>query len=130
MKKVVLLSAMMLTAMVSLAKAAIEREQSQARLSYAEYEQARPKVKDIKTVVVTTLPQMHCESCENKIKGNLRFEKGVKEIQCDIEGQRVTITYDADKTNSEAIIKSFGKFGYQATEVKKEEQTEKKQDKK
>ena len=127
MKKVVLLSAMMLTAMVSLAKAAIEREQSQARLSYAEYEQARPKVKDIKTVVVTTLPQMHCESCENKIKGNLRFEKGVKEIQCDIEGQRVTITYDADKTNSEAIIKSFGKFGYQATEVKKEEQTEKKQ---
>ena len=127
MKKVVLLSAMMLTAMVSLAKVAIEREQSQARLSYAEYEQARPKVKDIKTVVVTTLPQMHCESCENKIKGNLRFEKGVKEIQCDIEGQRVTITYDADKTNSEAIIKSFGKFGYQATEVKKEEQTEKKQ---
>ena len=127
MKKVVLLSAMMLTAMVSLAKAAIEREQSQARLSYAEYEQARPKVKDIKTVVVTTLPQMHCESCENKIKGNLRFEKGVKEIQCDIEGQRVTITYDADKTNSEAIIKSFGKFDYQATEVKKEEQTEKKQ---
>ena len=129
MKKVVLLSAMMLTAMVSLAKAAIEREQSQARLSYAEYEQARPKVKDIKTVVVTTLPQMHCESCENKIKGNLRFEKGVKEIQCDIEGQRVTITYDADKTNSEAIIKSFGKFGYQATEVKTEKPAEKKEKK-
>ena len=120
---------MMLTVMVSLAKAAIEREQSQARLSYAEYEQARPKVKDIKTVVVTPLPQMHCESCENKIKGNLRFEKGVKEIQCDIEGQRVTITYDADKTNSEAIIKSFGKFGYQATEVKTEKPAEKKEKK-
>jgi periplasmic mercuric ion binding protein len=36
--------------------------------------------KDIKTVVFTTLPQMHCENCENKIKGNLRFEKGIKQI--------------------------------------------------
>ena len=34
--------------------------------------------KEIKTVVFTTTPQMHCESCEAKIKGNLRFEKGAK----------------------------------------------------
>ena len=100
MKKVLVLSAMMLTAVVSMAK-------------------------DIKTVVVTTQPQMHCESCEKKITGNLRFEKGVKEIQCDIEGQRVTITYDADKTNSDAIIQSFGKFGYKATEIKTEKPAEK-----
>ena len=105
MKKVLVFSAMMLTAIVGLAK-------------------------DIKTVVVTTQPQMHCASCENKIKGNLRFEKGVKEIQCDIEGQRVTITYDADKTNSEAIINSFDKFGYKATEIKTEKPAEKKQTRK
>ena len=79
--------------------------------------------KNIKTAVFTTLPQMHCDNCENKIKGNLRFEKGIKTIECDIPGQRVTITYDAGKTNAEAIIQSFGKFGYKATEVKAEEQT-------
>lgn len=101
MKKVIFSSAMMLIALVAMAK-------------------------DIKTVVVTTQPQMHCENCEKKIKGNLRFEKGVKEIQCDIEGQRVTITYDADKTNVEAIIKSFGKFDYQATEIKTEKPAQKK----
>ena len=95
MKKVLVLTAMMLTAMVSMAK-------------------------DIKTVVVTTQPQMHCDNCEKKITGNLRFEKGVKQIECDIEGQRVTITYDADKTNPEAIIKSFDKFGYKAIEIKTE----------
>ena len=95
MKKVLVLSAMMLTALVGMAK-------------------------DIKTLVVTTLPQMHCASCENKIKGNLRFEKGVKEIQCDIPKQMVTITYDAEKTTPEAIIQSFGKFGYKAAEVKKQ----------
>ncbi len=85
--------------------------------------------KDIKTVVVTTQPEMHCASCETKIKGNLRFEKGVKQIECDIPQQRVTITFDADKTTPENIIQSFGKFGYKATELKpeqKEEKTEKK----
>ena len=99
MKKVLLVSAMMLTAVVGMAK-------------------------DIKTLVVTTLPQMHCASCENKIKGNLRFEKGVKQIECDIPKQIVTITYDAEKTNAENLIKSFGKFGYKATEVKQDAKKE------
>ena len=82
--------------------------------------------KDIKTLVVTTQPQMHCEGCEQKIKGNLRFEKGVKKIETNIGQQRVVITYDADKTNPQTIIQGFGKFGYQATEVpaeKKEPET-------
>ena len=74
--------------------------------------------KDIKTIVVTTEPQMHCDNCVNKIQGNLRFEKGVKQIQCDIPTQRVTITYDADKTKPETLIKSFEKFGYKAKQVK------------
>jgi len=100
MKKSLILSAMILTTMVSMAK-------------------------DIKTVVVTTQPQMHCASCENKIKGNLRFEKGIKLIDCNIPEQRITITYDADKTNPQNIIQSFGKFGYKATEVVEKTQTEK-----
>ena len=69
---------------------------------------------------------MHCASCEKKIKGNLRFEKGVKQIECDIPQQRVTITYDAEKTTPQAIIQSFDKFGYKATEVKQEPQKEQK----
>ena len=44
--------------------------------------------KDIKTVVVTTTPQMHCNNCELKIKNNLRFEKGVKKIETDIDTSR------------------------------------------
>ena len=50
--------------------------------------------KTIKTTVFTTSPQMHCENCENKIKGNLRFEKGVKKIVTDIDSQTVTVTGD------------------------------------
>lgn len=71
--------------------------------------------KDIKTIVVTTNPQMHCKSCENKIKNNMRFEKGIKSIETNISRQEVTLTYDADKTTPEKLIKGFEKFGYTAT---------------
>ena len=92
MKKLILLTAMLLTLTVGFAK-------------------------DIKTVVMTTTPQMHCESCENKIKGNLRFEKGVKKIETSIPDQTVTIEYDADKTSVEKLIEAFKKFGYEAEPV-------------
>lgn len=81
--------------------------------------------KDIKTVVFTTTPQMHCENCEKKIKGNLRFEKGVKDIQTNIEKQTVTVTYDADKTTPEKIQEGFKKFKYEARQLKDGEQVKK-----
>ena len=101
MKKVLILGAMMLTAVVALAK-------------------------DIKTVVFTTNPELHCEGCENKIKGNLRFEKGVKNIITDLKTKTVTIEYDADKTNVQNIIEGFKKIKYEATEVKEETTKEQK----
>ena len=72
------------------------------------------QAKDIRTLRVTTTPAMHCEGCETRIKENLRFEKGVKRIETDIDSQTVTITYDADKTTPQALIDAFGKFGYAA----------------
>lgn len=87
------------------------------------------QAKVVKTLVVTTQPQMHCDGCETKIKGNLRFEKGVKSIETNVEAQRVTITYDADKTKPETLINAFGKFGYKATEVKEEKKEEPKSEK-
>ena len=87
------------------------------------------QAKVVKTLVVTTQPQMHCDGCETKIKGNLRFEKGVKSIETNVEEQRVTITYDADKTKPETLINAFGKFGYKATEVKEEKKEESKSEK-
>ena len=93
MKKLFIFSAMMLTATAALAK-------------------------DIKTVVLTTNPEMHCNNCEKKIKSNLRFEKGVKVIETDLRTKTVTIKYDADKTTVDNIIKGFKKIKYEAKEVK------------
>ena len=53
--------------------------------------------KDIKTVIFTTTPQMHCANCEAKVKNNLRFAKGVKEIKTSVEEQKVYVTYDAQE---------------------------------
>lgn len=68
--------------------------------------------------VFTTNPVMHCASCETKIKSNLRFVKGVKDIATDIPSQTVTVTYNPDKTSKEKIVKGFSKIGYEAREVK------------
>jgi Copper chaperone len=82
--------------------------------------------KDIRTVVLTTLPEMHCANCEKKIKENIRFEKGVKSIKTDLKTKTVTIEYDADKTNVQDIIKGFKKIKYEASEVKKDKENKKK----
>lgn len=82
------------------------------------------QAKDIKTVIFTTQPQMHCASCEKKIKGNLRYEKGVKRIDTSVEQQKVTVKYDANKTSAEKLQKAFKKFGYEARQVKADEKVE------
>lgn len=74
--------------------------------------------KDIKTVVLKTAPEMHCANCENKIKNNIRFEKGIKEIETNLKDKTVTIKYDADKTTVENIIAGFAKIKYKATVAK------------
>lgn len=74
--------------------------------------------KDVKTVVLTTNPQMHCANCEKKIKENIRFEKGIKSIKTNLDNKTVTIEYDADKTTVPAIIEGFKKIKYEAKEVK------------
>ena len=73
--------------------------------------------KDIKEYVVTTNPQMSCQNCENKIKGNLRFEKGVKKVETNLKEQTVTVTYDADKTNEAKLAEAFGKLNYEVKKV-------------
>lgn len=83
--------------------------------------------KDLKTVRLTTEPAMVCHNCENKIKKNIRFEKGIHEIDTDLEEQVVTIVYDADKTDEDKIVKAFDKIKYKATilgEENAEEQTD------
>ncbi len=69
---------------------------------------------ETKEAVYTVNPQMSCQNCENKIKSNLRFEKGIKKIETSLKDQTVTVTYDDTKTDSEKIVAGFKKVGYTA----------------
>jgi len=74
--------------------------------------------RNIKTVVVTTTPQMHCEECENRVKTNLIKVAGVEGITTSLVAQTVTVKYDADKISEENLIKSFKTFEYEARKLK------------
>jgi copper chaperone CopZ len=80
--------------------------------------------KGLRVLVLTPTPQMHCESCENKIKKNMRFEKGVKKVETNIEKQEVTITYDPEKNNVEGLQKGMKKIGYDTKVVSDKEKKE------
>ena len=55
---------------------------------------------------------LHCQGCCDKIMKNIAFEKGVKDIVCDLKTKTVTVTYDASKTNAENIQTAMKKIGY------------------
>ena len=81
--------------------------------------------KDIR-VVVFKVAQMHCEKCEKKVKDNMRFEKGLKDLSTEVKTKTVTITYDADKTNVKNLQAGFKKFNYEAEFVKETKKDDKK----
>lgn len=73
--------------------------------------------KDIR-IVLFKVSQMHCENCERKVKNNMKFEKGVKELVTEVKTKIVTITYDAEKTDVKKLQDGFKKFNYEAVFVK------------
>ena len=75
---------------------------------------------------VTYKVEMDCQSCVNKITKNIPFEKGVKDLNVDFEGQTVTVKYREDKTSKENLVKAFKKLEFEVDELKEGECTEKK----
>lgn len=58
---------------------------------------------------------LHCQGCVTKIEKNIAFEKGVKDLVCNLQNKTVTVTFDPAKTSVEALQKAFQKIGKPAT---------------
>lgn len=69
--------------------------------------------KEMRVLVVTTNPEMHCQNCEKRIKENIRFEPGVRKIETSLEKQQVRITYNPAKTDVKKLTEAFAKIGYE-----------------
>ena len=74
--------------------------------------------KQDKQVVVLSC-ELHCQGCCDKIMKNIAFEKGVKDIVCDLKTKTVTVTYDANKTDIPTLLKAFEKIGKPANVLRK-----------
>ncbi len=73
--------------------------------------------KDIRTLVVTTNPQMHCPRCENRVKEGFKDVKGIKSIETSVADQTVTIQYNAKKTSEETLMNVFETSGFKARKL-------------
>ena len=58
---------------------------------------------------------LHCQGCCDKIMKNIAFEKGVKDIVCDLDTKTVAVTFDARKTNLDTLLAAFARIGKPAT---------------
>ena len=61
--------------------------------------------------VVVLFCDLHCQGCCDKIMKNIAYEKGVKDIVCDLKTKTVTVTFDANKTDIPTLLKAFDKIG-------------------
>ena len=60
---------------------------------------------------------LHCQGCCDKIMKNIAFEKGVKDIVCDVDTKTVAVTFDTRKTDLETLLAAFARIGKPATLV-------------
>jgi len=81
-------------------------------ISYDSYGQDESKIKKIDIKV-----SLQCEMCKERILNDLSFEKGVKDIEVNIEEKSVVVTYNLDKTTPEKIRTAISKIGYDADDI-------------
>jgi periplasmic mercuric ion binding protein len=61
---------------------------------------------------VTFIVGMHCEACKARIEKAVPLEKGVKDLQVDLEKKEVTVIYKPNKTTVEKLKKAIEELGY------------------
>jgi copper chaperone len=66
-------------------------------------------VKEIKTLNVEG---MSCSHCENSIKKSVGGLKGINSIFVDLKGKKVTVEYDSEKVNLDAIKEAIEDQGF------------------
>jgi copper chaperone CopZ len=77
----------------------------------------KPVVKQSNKQTVVLHCDLHCQGCCDKIMKNIAFEKGVKDLVCDLKTKTVTVTYDTRKTDLDTLLQAFSRIGKPATVV-------------
>jgi len=78
-------------------------------------------------LTVTFHSNMHCEDCVQTLTKSLAFEKGVTDLNFDLEKNLITIEYKNWKTDPGKLRKVILDTGFKAEEVKEEVKEEEKE---
>ena len=79
-------------------------------------QQSKTASKGEQTVTIQT--NGVCQKCADKFKENVPYFKGVKSYNYDMKTAKLTINYDAKKTNPDQLRQEVSKLGYNADNVK------------
>jgi len=69
--------------------------------------QDNKKAKPKKTEEVTFIVSMSCDGCKQKVEKNISWEKGVKDMEVNLEKKTVKINYDPKKTTEKKLKKAI-----------------------
>lgn len=72
------------------------------------------------TVKIQT-PGMLCDQCKQRVEDQLKYEEGVTKVVGYPRSKYVMVTYFADRTNIENIKTAIANAGYDADDVKADE---------
>ena len=82
----------------------------------ANAQQSKTASKGEQTVTIQT--NGVCQKCADKFKENVPYFKGVKSYNYDMKTAKLTINYDAKRTNPDQLRQEVSKLGYNADNVK------------
>lgn len=62
--------------------------------------------------ITVTVTEIHCASCENRIRAGLGAAKGVQDVRPDAATDTVTVLYAPDKLDESAIRTRLADLGF------------------
>ncbi|MDR2971117.1 MAG: hypothetical protein LBU83_04225 [Bacteroidales bacterium] len=83
-------------------------------------EEPKLEVKGAETIIIQT--NAYSTKSDEIFKANLPFTKGIKEYVYDPNSYKIAVAYDPKKTNPDAIREAIAKIGFNADQVKANEQ--------
>ena len=100
-----------LTALMAFSTTAIAADMSVPTEQTAKKVKKKAEIKE-----VTFKVHIHCENCVKKIRENISFEKGVKDLKVSLADQTIAIRYDASKTSEQVLKAAIQKLGIPVSE--------------
>ena len=100
-----------IAALMAFSSAAFAADNSVAA---SEVQTQKPKKAKAEIKEVNFHVHLHCANCVEKVKANIAFEKGVKDLN--VTTHSITIKYDVSKTSEATLKAAIEKLGYKILE--------------